>query len=453
MNMTYDDIIVGTGAAGLFAALHLPEDHEILMITKDTAENSDSYLAQGGICCARGEDDFDAFFEDTMKAGHYMNDPAAVRNMIENSQAVNRELISYGVEFDKDRDGSYAFTREGGHSKYRILHHMDVTGKEICTKLLAEVRRRPNIDLREHFTMLDLLVADGRCCGITAADSAGTRMRIFASNVVLATGGIGGLFRRSSNFRHITGDGIAAACRKGVRLRHLDFIQIHPTVLYTNEPGRAFLISESVRGEGAKLLNENGERFTDELMPRDIVSSAIKAEMDRFGTDHVYLSFDDIPDREIKTHFRNIYEHCLEEGYDVTEEPIPVTPAQHYLMGGVEADIFGRTSMKNLFAIGETACNGVHGANRLASNSLLESVVFAENMAGLIGRETRPGDAREAAVRMKRSAGSFAGAGSSLFGIPSPEEAAASYKEENRELILHEIRKNGDAFYAKWSNI
>lgn len=431
----FDAVIVGTGAAGLFAALHLPKDFKILMITKDKLENSDSYLAQGGICCLLNDADFPKYYADTMKAGHYENSPIAVSEMIRQSRKIINELMADGVEFDMDIDGNLDYTREGGHSDYRILHHQDVTGKEIVTKLIARVRECKNVEIREYTAMIDLIEENNTCHGVVLRDSNGTDYPVFARAVVLATGGLGGLFRHSSNFPHITGDSFAIALRHHVTLENLHYIQIHPTVLYTNKPGRCFLISESVRGEGAKLLNENGERFTDELQPRDVVSSAIHDEMEKFGTDHVYLTFKDIPEDVIKHHFANIYQHCLEEGYDITKEPIPVTPAQHYLMGGIKADTCGRTSMRGLFAVGETACNGVHGANRLASNSLLESLVFSENAAGIIAEIPENDRKAEADYQMPE--------------YPSTEEL----KEDNKKAVLDEIGKRGAKFYEKWRNI
>lgn len=431
----YDEIIVGTGAAGLFAALHLPENHEILMITKDEIENSDSYLAQGGICCELNDDDFEDFYNDTLKAGRYENDPKAVKTMIEGSRHVVRELINYGVEFDKDEIGDLAFTREGGHSAFRILHHKDVTGMEICETLIKRVNEKKNIHIREFTTMVDLLCEKNSCHGIVVRDFAGNIGGVYGDSIILATGGLGGLFRNSSNFRHITGDSFALASKHGINLKNIEYIQVHPTVFYSKKPGRAFLISESTRGEGAILLNEEGRRFTDELQPRDVVSKAIKKEMDKYGTDHVYLSFENVPKEQVKNHFQHIYEYCLSEGYDITKETIPVTPAQHYLMGGIETDTYGRTSMENLYAIGETACNGVHGANRLASNSLLESIVFAENTAKLISRKiVIPWTGVD---------------------IIDADEYADEVKldRENREIVMNEIKKKGEAFYATWSNI
>ncbi|HEX3021935.1 MAG TPA: L-aspartate oxidase, partial [Lachnospiraceae bacterium] len=374
----YDVIIVGTGAAGLFSALALPRQCSILMITKDALKNSDSYLAQGGIAALKNETDFESYFEDTMKAGRYENNKESVRVMIESSQEIIKDLIHYGVDFDLNEDGSFAYTREGAHSTFRILHHKDVTGKEITSKLLNQVEKRKNIELLEYTTMIDLISDKESCKGIVIENQQGVTQNVFAKTVILATGGIGGLFDNSTNFSHITGDSFAIALKHNVELENMHYIQIHPTALYTKKKGRKFLISESVRGEGAILLNHNNERFVDELLPRDVVTAAIKKEMDRLGTDHVYLSVTHLPADEVKERVPNIYKKCLEEGYDMTKEPIPVAPAQHYLMGGIKVDTQGTTTLPKLYAVGETACNGVHGANRLASNSLLESLVFAK---------------------------------------------------------------------------
>ena len=380
MDDNYDVIIVGTGAAGLFAGLCLPENLKILMITKDKKENSDSYLAQGGICTLKSADDFDAFYQDTLKAGRNENNPESVKIMIQQSPQIMKDLMDYGVEFDRDSEGNLAYTREGAHSQYRILHHQDVTGKEITSKLIMQIEKRKNITVVENATMLDIINKNNVATGIVV-EKDGKVMQINAKMIILATGGIGGLFQHSSNFRHITGDSFAIALRNNIELENLNYIQIHPTTLYTTKPGRSFLISESVRGEGAYLLNPRMERFVDELLPRDVVSNAIKAEMDKYNAKYVYLSVIHMDHDQIKNRFPNIYKKCLEEGYDMFKDPIPVVPAQHYLMGGIKTDTWGQTSMENLYAVGETACNGVHGANRLASNSLLESLVFAKRAA------------------------------------------------------------------------
>ncbi len=378
--MKTDILIIGCGVAGLYCALHQPEDKQITIVTKSEATKSDSYLAQGGICVLQGESDYDSFFDDTMRAGHYENNPMSVDIMLRSSEDVIDDLISYGVEFEKE-DGVFLYTKEGAHSKPRILFHKDETGKEITSNLLSEVRKRSNITFLENYTMVDLICKDNECFGIIGHDKSDTYTAIYADYTVLATGGIGGLFAHSTNFRHLTGDALALALKYDIRLSHIDYIQIHPTTLYSKKPGRAFLISESVRGEGAHLLNSKGERFTNELRPRDVVTRAIYEEMEKEGSDHVFLSFAPVPKEEILSHFPNIYKRCLEEGYDITKEPVPVVPAQHYFMGGIDVDLNSHTSMQRLYAIGETACNGVHGRNRLASNSLLESLVFAKRAA------------------------------------------------------------------------
>ncbi len=401
MEIHTDVVIVGCGVAGLYCALKLPRDLKIVMITKSDAESSDSFLAQGGICVQRDEDDYDSYFEDTMRAGHYENRKESVDIMIRGSRKVIEDLVEYGVRFEKE-NGEFIYTREGAHSRPRILFHEDITGKEITSTLLARVRELSNVAFYEYVSMTDIMEEDGACRGILAEDvrdvlkevngedswgavrdESGTKQqyRIFAENTILATGGIGGKYRHSTNYPHLTGDGIEVAKNHGVRLENLDYVQIHPTTLYSKKPGRRFLISESVRGEGAVLYNGKKERFVDELLPRDVVTKAIHGQMEEEGTDHVWLSLEPIPKEKILKHFPNIYQHCLEEGYDVLKEWIPVVPAQHYFMGGIWVDADSRTSMEHLYAVGETSCNGVHGANRLASNSLLESLVFAGRAA------------------------------------------------------------------------
>ena len=379
-NMKTDVLIVGSGVAGLYCALNLPKSKNIVVITKSKAEESDSFLAQGGICVLRDEDDYDAFYEDTMRAGHYENNPESVRIMINSSREVIEELVSFGVRFKKDGE-DFTYTREGAHTNPRILFHEDETGKEITSHLLKTAKSRDNITIIENYTMVDLLCDNNECFGIVGRDENGACSEIRADYTVLATGGIGGIFKHSTNYKHLTGDSIALALKYGIKLRHIDYIQIHPTTLYTEREGREFLISESVRGEGAILLNSKGERFVNELLPRDVVANAIFDEMKKEGSKHVWLSMAPIPKEEIKNHFPNIYKRCLDEGYDAVKEPIPVVPSQHYFMGGIDVDRYSKTSMARLYAAGETACNGVHGRNRLASNSLLESLVFAKRAA------------------------------------------------------------------------
>ena len=380
MEIKTDVVIVGTGVGGAFSALNLPEDKQILMITKSDLESSDSFLAQGGICVLRDDEDYEGYFEDTMRAGHYENRKESVDIMIRSSQEIIHDLIEYGVDFAK-KDGNLAFTREGAHSRPRILFHEDITGKEITSKLLMHVKKRKNVQIHEYTTMTDIIVKNGKCAGILAKTADGEEMRIYAQDTIFASGGIGGRYQHSTNFPHLTGDALDISRKHGIRLEHLDYVQIHPTTLYSSKPGRRFLISESVRGEGAVLYNKDGERFVNELLPRDVVTKAIREQMEKDGTDHVWLSMENIDKNTILEHFPNICERCLEEGYDVTKEWIPVVPAQHYFMGGIWVDSDSRTSMEHLYAVGETSCNGVHGANRLASNSLLESLVFAKRAA------------------------------------------------------------------------
>lgn len=382
----YNVLIVGAGVAGLNCALHLPENKTALIICKSTPEKSDSYLAQGGICRLIDEADFESYFTDTMRAGHNENNPAAVTCMINSSQSVINDLIGAGVDFARNADGTLATTREGGHSKNRICFHKDCTGKEITSRLMEKARKLKNVEIMPETTMLDIICSDNECFGIIARDNAtGKVFEILADYTVFASGGIGGIYENSTNFRILTGDALAIALNKGIEIQNINYVQIHPTTLYSSKIGRRFLISESVRGEGAVLLDKNFKRFCDELQPRDVVTAEIYKKMREDGTPYVWLDMRGIDRREIETHFPTIVSHCLEEGYDVFNECIPVVPAQHYFMGGIKSDLNGKTTMNRLYAVGETCCNGVHGANRLASNSLLESLLFAKRAALDIG--------------------------------------------------------------------
>lgn len=308
---------------------------------------------------------------------------------------------------------------------HRILFHEDITGKEITSKLLAQVKERENISLMEYTTMLDLLCKDNSCYGAVIRHEDGTLENVLADYTVLATGGIGGLYRHSTNFRHLTGDAVAIAIRHGITLKDINYVQIHPTTLYSEKKeDRSFLISESVRGEGAKLYDIHMNRFVNELLPRDVVTDAIHQQMQKDHSDYVWEDLRPIPEEELKMHFPNIVEHCQAMGYDVTKECIPVVPAQHYFMGGIAVDHQSRTSMEHLYAVGETACNGVHGQNRLASNSLLESLVFAKRAAFEI-RDTY----RHQTV--------FCPEANNLAGYQDEERLS----EEYRQLVLNEIAK------------
>ena len=396
--MKTDILVAGCGCSGLYLALNLPKDKEILIVTKSDAQSNDSYLAQGGMCVLTREDDYDAYFEDTLAAGHYENDRKSVEIMIRSSQDVLKDLIGWGADFKKDADGNLLYTREGAHSAKRIVFHEDVTGKEITSHLLAEARKRENIKIMEYTTLVDIVSADNVCYGGILCMADGTLEKVSAEEVVLATGGVGGVYRHSTNFRHLTGDGIAMAIKHGVELKDITYVQIHPTTFYSTEKEqRSFLISESVRGEGAKLYDKYGNRFVNELLPRDLLTQEIRKQMEKDGTDYVWEDLREIAAEELDSHFPNIIEHCRQMGYDVHKECIPVVPAQHYFMGGIKVNHESKTSMEHLYAVGETACNGVHGKNRLASNSLLESLVFAKRAA--LDMTENPGKREEDAGR------------------------------------------------------
>lgn len=377
-----DILLAGSGCSALYFALQAPRSKRILLITKSDFESSDSYLAQGGICMLKNEDDYNDYFEDTLKAGHYENDRESVDIMIRSSQDIIRDLIGYGVDFARDENGELEFTREGCHSDKRILYHEDITGQEITSHLLAQVKKLPNVTMMEYTTLVDIICENNCCYGAVIRLCDGSLRRVACTTTVLATGGIGGLYRFSTNFRHLTGDALAIALQHNIELKNINYVQIHPTTFFSeNDAERSFLISESARGEGAKLYDKDGERFTNELLPRDLLTAKIREQMKIDGTSHVWEDLSKIDPEELQQHFPNIVEYCLEHGYDVREKCIPVVPAQHYFMGGIKVNHESATSMKHLYAIGETACNGVHGKNRLASNSLLESLVFAKRAA------------------------------------------------------------------------
>ncbi|MGP1434885.1 MAG: L-aspartate oxidase [Catonella sp.] len=450
MRLQTDVLIVGSGVAGLYCALNLPKNLQVTVITKAKVHECDSYLAQGGICVLRNDEDYDKYFEDTLRAGHYENRRESVEIMIKSSQAVIEELIDFGVDFARDEDGNLIYTKEGAHSVPRILFHEDITGKIITETLIKEVKSRSNISLLEDITMIDILTFEYKgmkiCRGITAIHSKAYKEKssvnlkepyanlitIEAKDTVLACGGLGGLYEHSTNYSHIMGDALAIAIRHGIRLKNMDYIQIHPTTLYTEKKGRAFLITESVRGEGGILLNAEGKRFVNELLPRDVVTKAIFEEMRRSGTKYVWLSMENIDKNEIKGHFKHIYEKCLEEGFDCTKEPIPVVPAQHYFMGGIDVDSYSRSSMKNLYAVGETSCNGVHGRNRLASNSLLESLVFAKRASyDIVKNRYR----EEPAVKLDETH-------KIIYNLHEEYRDIDALFEEYRSLIINEIERS-----------
>lgn len=380
MKRVADVLIVGSGVAGLYASLNLRDDLEIIMVSKKSVNLCNSSLAQGGIAVARGKEDFQSFIEDTLKAGKYENNIDSVKVLVEESMDNINKLIELGANFEKDENG-VLFTKEGAHEINRIVYHKDITGKHVEDILLENVKRRKNIKIIEDCEMVDIYHRGNRCIG-ALFNKDGQDLSIYAKVVILATGGIGGLFKKSTNERIITGDSIGVAIRNNIEIKDLSYIQIHPTAFFSKKSEeKRFLISESVRGEGGKLLNCNGERFVDGLLPRDIVSKKIYEEMKKTNSNNVFLDVSFMEKSFLQNRFPNIYNKCLEEGIDISKEPIPVAPAQHYFMGGIKVDLNGKTSMENLYAFGETSCTGVHGANRLASNSLLEALVFSRRGA------------------------------------------------------------------------
>ena len=371
----YDILIIGSGLAGVSTALELSEKYKIALVTKKKLEDSNSYLAQGGINVLKDESDRKTFIEDTMKAGHYKNNLQAVEKMVDMSQDAINFLLELGVKFNM-KNGDFDYAREGGHSIARGLHIDDEIGKGILDVLYKRLRERDNIDIFEDTPIVDLIVKDGKCYGARSLDE------IFIStNVVLATGGLGGIFDKSTNFSHICGDGYAMAIKNGVKLKDISYIQFHPTSLYEEAVDRQFLISESARGEGALLLNHKEERFTDEMKPRDIVAKAILREMEKEKVDFEYLSMKPLGEDRIPKRFPMIFKELKDRGIDPRHENVPIVPCQHYTMGGIECDSFGRTNLEGLFAVGEAGNVGIHGSNRLACNSLLECVVFGRLLA------------------------------------------------------------------------
>lgn len=388
MELIADVLIVGTGVAGLYSALNLSDDLNIIMISKGKAAECNTALAQGGISVARGYTDIDLFIEDTLKAGKYENDINSVKILAEESIDNVNNLCKLGVDFEKDKE-SLRFTREGAHSINRIVYYKDITGKRVEEILLNKVKSKNNITIYENCELLDILKNSNTCTGaICIKDD--EQINIHAKIIILATGGIGGIFKTSTNQRIITGDGISIAIRNNIKVKNLGYIQFHPTAFFSNDlNSRKFLISESVRGEGGKLINNRGERFVDELLPRDVVTKYIYEEKIKTNSKNVYLDVSFMNKDFLLKRFPNIYEECLKNGIDISKEPIPVSPAQHYFMGGIDVDLYGQTSMNNLYAFGEVSCTGVHGANRLASNSLLEGLVFSRRGAKKINKEIK----------------------------------------------------------------
>ena len=380
-NKNVDVLIIGSGVSGLYSALNLSDDLDILVVSKGKIDCTNTYLAQGGISVARNEEDIPDFIEDTLKAGQYKNDLDAVKVLTSESIENVKELVSLGMKLDLDEEGNWDYTKEGAHCINRIVHTNDHTGEDVEKTLIKNVLSKENIAVSEDTFFVDIIEDNNKCIGAVLIKD-GKQINVFAKYVILACGGIGGLYKNSTSQRILKGDGLATALRHNIELKDINYIQIHPTAFYDEtEDERRFLISESVRGEGGILKNVNGERFVNELLPRDVVSAAVFEQMEKTNTPYVFLDISFLDSDYIKNRFSLIYQNCLAKGTDITKEPVKVSPAQHYFMGGIKVNLQSKTSMDRLYAVGETACNGVHGRNRLASNSLLESMVFAKRAA------------------------------------------------------------------------
>lgn len=399
-DQVFDVLVIGSGAAGLSLALRVADAARVAILSKAQMDAGSTAWAQGGIAAVfSDEDSFESHIADTLDAGAGLCDENAVRFAVESAPAAINWLIDQGVEFTGGGDGLYHLTREGGHTHRRILHAADATGQEVQGRLDEKVLAHPNIEIFEGHIAVDLITKDeagidtGRCFGAYVFDEADGTVKVFAAKTtVIASGGASRVYLYTSNPDGSTGDGIAMAWRAGCRVANMEFNQFHPTCLYHRD-ARTFLISEAVRGEGGLLLLPNGERFMDrfdkraELAPRDIVARAIDHEIKRLGIDCVYLDISFKPSAFIEEHFPNILKRCGDVGIDITKEPIPVVPAAHYTCGGVATDTLGRTDVENLYVLGEASHTGLHGANRMASNSLLECLVFSASAAEDIKRQ------------------------------------------------------------------
>lgn len=400
-NMTrkYDYLVIGSGIAGMSFALKVAETGKVALVCKTTLNEANTALAQGGVASVTNleVDDFEKHITDTMVAGDYLSDPEAVRKVVTEAPEQIRQLLSWGVNFDKTDDGKFDLHREGGHSEFRILHHADNTGFEIQERLVEQVRNHPNIDIFENHFAIEIITQhhlgkivtrrtpDITCYGAYVLDCSTGGVDTFLSRVtVMATGGCGAVYLTTTNPLIATGDGIAMVYRAKGTVSDMEFIQFHPTALFHPGDRPSFLITEAMRGYGAVLRNLRGEEFMHKydprlsLAPRDIVARAIDSEMKLYGDDHVYLDVTHKDPEETKHHFPNIYKKCLSLGIDITKDYIPVAPAAHYLCGGIKVDLNGESSIKHLYAVGECSCTGLHGGNRLASNSLIEAVVYAD---------------------------------------------------------------------------
>ena len=403
MAKKYDYLVIGSGIAGMSFALKVAgKGRKVAVICKSTLEEANTNLAQGGVASVTNllKDDFEKHIQDTMIAGDWLSDPEAVTKVVTQAPSQIRQLLEWGVDFDRNEDGEFDLHREGGHSEFRILHHADNTGAEIQQSLIRKLRENPDIDIYEHHFAVEIITQhhlgklvtrrtpDITCYGAYVLDETTGKVETFLARVtVMATGGVGAAYTTTTNPLVATGDGIAMVYRAKGTVSDMEFIQFHPTALYHPGDRPSFLITEAMRGYGAVLRNLDGEEFMAKydprlsLAPRDIVARAIDSEMKLHGSDHVYLDVTHKDPEETKRHFPNIYEKCLSLGIDITKDMIPVAPAAHYLCGGINVDLNGESSIKRLYALGECSRTGLHGGNRLASNSLIEAVVYADAAA------------------------------------------------------------------------
>ncbi len=388
--MDTDILVVGTGIAGLFFSLKIPSKYKVTIVTKKGKEDTSTNLAQGGIAAVFAKDDsFELHIRDTLRIGEGLSDPTRVELMVKEAPRLVKELHTLGTQFTLNEKGEFDLGREAAHSRRRIVHAKDLTGKAIENALFTKVIESENIEIIEDRLALDLAILNNRCIGIWTLNSLKDKIEFISSKTtLLATGGVGGLYLHTTNPSVSTGDGIAMAKRCGIKVANMEFIQFHPTSLYLEFPSeRSFLISESVRGEGAILVLKNGKSFmkkyhpSGSLAPRDVVARSITKELKMTGDKCVYLNLSKISPERIINRFPNIYNNCKAYGIDITKQPIPCIPSAHYLCGGILVDENGFTGIDGLYAAGETSCAGVHGSNRLASNSLLESIVFSERAA------------------------------------------------------------------------
>lgn len=424
MNKFVDVLIIGSGVSGLYCALNIRKDLNILLVSKDKMECTNTYLAQGGISVARRKEDIPSYIEDTMRAGQYKNDLEAVKILTSESMVNIKKLIDMKVKFDRNENGNLDFTKEGAHSINRIVHTKDNTGESVAKVLISKVKKRKNIVVLEDTYFVDIIENKGKCAGAILIKGK-NQINVYSKFLVLATGGIGGLFNNSTNQRILKGDGIATAVKHNIELRDINYIQIHPTAFYEEKKDdRRLLISESLRGEGGKLTNINGKRFINELLPRDVVSDAVYRQIRETETPYVNLDIRFLGKEYIINRFSSIYKECLNRGTDITKEYIKVSPAQHFFMGGIKVDLNSKTSMENLYAVGEASCTGAHGANRLASNSLLEGLVFSRRAANSINKNI---DSIEKKIVI----------------VDNIDKSIDELIEENEKLVRKVIKSNG----------